>query len=249
MTHSYVGHVASRRVSWLIHMRAKTHVHDRFIRVTWRIHMCDMTHLMHWDVRHDSFICVTWLIHMCDMTHSYVWRDSFICVTWLIHMCDVTHSYVWHGSFTCVTWLIHMCDMTNSYVWHPFICVTWLIPSVWHDSFTCATCLVPLCLCISYLSASFFFGLPGALFFSQCLIFVLQFQYIRIFVKWRVRMCAMMHLDVWHNLSIRVMWLISLWLCISFRSPVKHRDSSLYDSYDTKSQGNQHKVTKKWVYI
>jgi len=108
MTHSYV---------W----------HDSSIRVTWCIHVCKLNHVYVW---YDSFICVTWLIYMCDMTHLYVWLDSCIssalvnklCTckagvdrythTGMITniICDMTHP---HGDMTH-----HVCDMTHSHVWH-----------------------------------------------------------------------------------------------------------------------------------
>ena len=67
MTHLYVGH-------------------DSSIRVTCIIHMCDVPiSFSRCCVWHDLLICVTWLIHVCDMTRPYVWHVSFICVTmgWL----------------------------------------------------------------------------------------------------------------------------------------------------------------------
>ena len=96
MTHLYVGH-------------------DSSIRVTCIIHMCDVPiSFSRCCVWHDLLICVTWLIHVCDMTRPYVWHVSFICVTWrylgAVAVCDMTHLFVWYDSSIRVTCVIHMCD-------------------------------------------------------------------------------------------------------------------------------------------
>jgi len=169
----------------LLHI-AVTHLyvlHDSSVRVTWLIHICGMTHSRVW---HDSFICETWLMHACDMrvtwldimddmTHScvcttrqYARHDPSMCVTWVIHVW-LDHSYawlriqMWDMTHTCWVPMFRMCCCICVYVCvRAYVCVCVRVcVRVYLCVFVCVcVCLrksvwklcVCVCVCVLWLS-------------------------------------------------------------------------------------------------
>jgi len=116
-----------------------------------------------------------------------MWHDSCIPVTilihtiWLIYTWDMTHTFVmWQYSYIRVTWLMCTCDVTYVYVWYDS-CVTcdvtrvymWQYSYIQHDSNTRETWLMHMT-CDSHM-----------------------YSYIRL--TWRMYMCDMTRIHMWHD--------------------------------------------------
>jgi len=218
MTHLCAWHDSFMCVTSIIHVRDTTHScvwHDPFMCVTWLVHVCNMTRSCVW---HDSFMCVNWLndsfscmpwlIHVYDMTHSCLWEDSFMCVneTWLMQRTTwysnrhTTHSCAWRDSCIIIiflTWLVHhyhLCDMTYSCVWHDsFVCVPWLtLTTTW----LIHVCGVPLSVtCLIHMTWHMFVCTISHTADTM----VLPLLHDVMGVTWRIHMCDMTRLCVWHE--------------------------------------------------
>jgi len=115
MTHTYVGHVASRPVTCLIHVCVCVCV-CVCERVCLCVCVCVCTWRMYQGRRRRAF-------NMRDMTHKYVGHVASRLVTCLIHVCVCVYVcvcvwHMYHGRRRRVSNLCdmtpHMCDMTHN---------------------------------------------------------------------------------------------------------------------------------------
>ena len=214
--YSHMWHDSFTHVTWLIHIRAMTHVY--MPQAAFMTQSCDQRNPCAWSPI-GNCICYRGLTRVCVMTHSHM--------TWLMYTCHnsriyaMTHS--WHRvtkqgiharlvplEIIYMTGLTHVCVMMPWYMrtWHNSCILVITHWYAWHDSF------IGNCICAMTHS---YMWMTHSYTWHDSFMYTLQFRLEIAYVTGLTHVCGMVawcmrdmtqQMYTWHHSFIHVPWRI-----------------------------------------